>query len=588
MAKQAAAGPPVAGRERHRGVRITHVRSAPRPGSCGAGPAAGIAVSDRSANNSGVEPQNQQSVGSEKRGRRSGLLRSALWSWGGHLVFIVAGFVLPRAIDHTAGRELLGIWDFAWAIVGYFALIECGVSSSVNRYVAKHLAENDTAGLNRVVSSVLCIQMLVGLVILLVTLVTTWSLPMIWKDRVGAWVTDAQWLVFFLGLSMAVGFGFGAFAGVLTGCHRWDLYNGITAFWYAITQVAMLGSLFWTGSVRLLGCIYALGGVLITVSNLIAARRVCPGLEVRLRYADWPTMTTLIGFGGKTFMNGLARAFLYQTSNIFMATYLGPAALAIYSRPMALIQHLRGFTSKFANVLTPIASELQAAADHVSLQQLAVKVARFGVAIALPPVVFLSVLGGPVLGFWMGPDYRNDGLPLILALGHLGAIANLPLQTILTGLNYHGRPAIVAVGSAVVCAGLCWAVLAHFGGGASAVAVCVALTVTLSDGAYVTSWVCRKLDMRPLTFLRQVWVQPILCVIPFGLWLGAARAVCAPTIALLVGGIGGGILLCATYWRWILPAGLRERMRSRWVGLERGLRSTLGLGRKPGAAVAEP
>jgi hypothetical protein len=64
----------------------------------------------------------------------------------------------------------------------------------------------------------------------------------------------------------------------------------------------------------------------------------------------------MVGFGGKTFMNGLARSLLYQTSGLAMASVFGPIVLALYNRPLALVQVIRTFTSKFAHTLTPIAS----------------------------------------------------------------------------------------------------------------------------------------------------------------------------------------------------------------------------------------
>src|SRR5688500_952816 len=93
-------------------------------------------------------PSRQESWASATTPRRIGLLRNVLWSWGGHAVMIAAGFLLPRFIDREAGRDVLGVWDFSWSMVGYFSLIQLGIGASVNVYVAKHLADNDTKQLN--------------------------------------------------------------------------------------------------------------------------------------------------------------------------------------------------------------------------------------------------------------------------------------------------------------------------------------------------------------------------------------------------------------------------------------------------------
>jgi len=37
------------------------------------------------------------------------MFRNVIASWAGHLVFIIAGFVMPRQIDQTIGQVGLGI-----------------------------------------------------------------------------------------------------------------------------------------------------------------------------------------------------------------------------------------------------------------------------------------------------------------------------------------------------------------------------------------------------------------------------------------------------------------------------------------------
>ena len=72
---------------------------------------------------------------------RQQLVRNVFVSWLSQLVFIAAGFVMPRLIDHRLGQEMLGLWDLGWTIVAYFGLVQMGVVGSVNRYVAMHRAE---------------------------------------------------------------------------------------------------------------------------------------------------------------------------------------------------------------------------------------------------------------------------------------------------------------------------------------------------------------------------------------------------------------------------------------------------------------
>src|SRR5687768_777321 len=82
---------------------------------------------------------------------RERMVWNLMSGWGGHLVFVVAGFVMPRMIDRQSGQLALGVWDLCWSVVTYFGLANLGIGASVNRYVARYRATNDVEALRRTV-----------------------------------------------------------------------------------------------------------------------------------------------------------------------------------------------------------------------------------------------------------------------------------------------------------------------------------------------------------------------------------------------------------------------------------------------------
>ena len=98
---------------------------------------------------------------------RSQLVSNVLFTWGGQMVFFVSGFIMPRMIKEKLGTEVLGVWDFSWALIAYFRFVDMGVTASVNKYVARHWGKNEIEGVNRVVSSATFALALAALVILI-------------------------------------------------------------------------------------------------------------------------------------------------------------------------------------------------------------------------------------------------------------------------------------------------------------------------------------------------------------------------------------------------------------------------------------
>src|SRR4249919_614272 len=161
----------------------------------------------------------------DDRSGRDRLVWNVIASWAGHVVFIVAGFIMPRQIDRHVGQVGLGVWDFGWTTVNYFFLAQIGVGVSVNRYVARYRSARDTDGLSRMISSVVLLQFLAASIVLALTAASAYWLPFFFREDLRGEAEVATRVIALLGVSVAVRMASQPFSGVVTGCHRWDLHN---------------------------------------------------------------------------------------------------------------------------------------------------------------------------------------------------------------------------------------------------------------------------------------------------------------------------------------------------------------------------
>jgi len=473
----------------------------------------------------------------------------------------VAGFIMPRMIDRRLGQDLLGVWDFGWSLVGYFGLVQIGVQQSVNRYVARYRAAREMLGVNRVVSSAFCIQNAAASLVLGLTIGLSLLLPRLFGAKLGDNVGDAQWVVLFLGASIAVEMSLNSFNGVLTGCHRWDLHNLIKSGWHVATVAGMITALLWGGGVPSLACITFAGMVLACATRVIAAHRVCKGLRLRPSYVQWHTVKELFIFGGKTVITSFSNLLLNQTTSVLIVAYLGPATLALYARPRSIIYHINTLMCKMAMTLTPTASSLQGTDNLEDIRMLLIKSVRYSVYAVLPMVLTLVVFGGSIMEFWMGSSYVDGLVPAALAVGYLAAMAQTPIMMILVGLNAHGRAGIASLVAAMCSAGLVFLAIGPLGWGLVGAAIAVTLPLTVLNVVYLPSVVCRKVQLDLSQYLWAVAVRPTVYVIPFAVCLVVGRLVfdTEPLLGFVCGASVGGAILAVLYWRYVLPDRIKMR-----------------------------
>jgi O-antigen/teichoic acid export membrane protein len=486
---------------------------------------------------------------------RDRLVSNVIFGWGAHFVFIVAGFIMPRMIDRRLGQELLGVWDFAWSLVSYFGLVQAGIGSSVNRYVARYRAAGDICGVNRIVSSASCVLGVAGLLVLGLTVAVSLLLPQLFGARLEENVLEAQWVVFFLGIGLVIEISLSAFSGVLTGCHRWKLHNITKSGRHAATVTGMIVALLMGGGLQSLAVMSFAGLILAYATRVVLAHRVCKGLRLRPSFVGWEMIGKLFVFGGKTLIPSVSNLLLNHTTSILIMAFLGPAALALYARPRSLILHVSSLVHKMAYVLIPTTSSLQSMGDLKGIRDLLIKSVRYSFYMVLPMVLVLVVFGGPILQLWMGPRYANGLVPAILAVGYFATMVQIPTLMILGGLNAHGRAGIARFVASLCSVGLIFLALGYLEWGIVGTAAAVTLPLTIVNLVYLPLLICRRVELDMRQYLLSLAVRPVVHVLPFAICLVVARLVfnTEPLIGLLWGGAVGGTILAVLYWRYVLP-----------------------------------
>ncbi len=489
------------------------------------------------------------------------IVRNVLASWGGQLIFIIAGFILPRVIDNSLGAASLGVWDFAWSIISYFGLMQGGIGASVNRYVAKYRTEGNQQKVNESVSSAMSVQILAGFMVLASSALLAYYAPVLFGHQLEELTQETQWVIFLVGSGLAVQMFFDAFVGVITAHHRWDIHNAINAGVYMLTTIAMIIALLSGGGLIGLALANFCGTVVTELTRMFIAFRIAPDLKIRPRYVKFSTIKTQLAFGGKMLLPSISKLLMLQTVNILIMSYLGPALLALFARPMALIRHVNTIIGKYAFILTPIASSIQSKKNTEELRQMFIDTSRSSYYMTLPMILGLAFLGEELLYLWMGKDYATPYLISILAVGYLFTIAHSPVFSFLMGLNFHGRPGLARFVASLFVALSAFIVLEFFDGGLLSIALSIAIPLMIADGIYMPWFACKKLDIPFSTYYREVALRPLIILLPYTGALALSKVfIDKPGMTLLAGFIGGVVTVLPLYWRYVLPKGVKEKI----------------------------
>ncbi|WP_298941171.1 MATE family efflux transporter [uncultured Psychromonas sp.] len=484
-------------------------------------------------------------------------------SWASQLVLIFSGFIMPRLVDDKVGQAALGIWDFGWSFVSYLSLVGLGMGACFNRYVAKHRAAGEITLLNNVANSAVFVQLIFSVVTILCTVLFYTLLPIYFGESLAENTEIAQWVVLFLGLSVAVRMSSGSASGLLTGYHRWDIHNALHAGDSLLSITLMVAALYFTNlGVAGMAIGYLLSTIVFESLRFVFVYKICKEFNFNLRMANWNTCRQMLKFGIKSMLSNIPPIILLQTISIMLVSAIGPAALAVFARPMALTKQIKTFMTKFTLMLTPTTGSMQGAGDIKAVQALFINTTKLSFAFALPSLGFLFIYGDVILNYWMGPEYALWPLMMILACGQLLPMGQDTSIRILMGLNQHGRISIVAFIAIFVFFGIGL----YFSGlgdwELTTAALLFVIPMNIVYGFIVPIYTCRELKLSWFGYVHNSFIKPLIYILPFLGLLSWSRHLYQSneilTASLFL--VAAGLITLIIYFVYLVPVKMQNKL----------------------------
>jgi O-antigen/teichoic acid export membrane protein len=495
--------------------------------------------------------------------------RSVVANWTGQAVTVISGFVLPRLINDSISPAALGVWDFGWSMGSIISISELGMGSSACHHFAHFRALGDWKRLNSVLSAALAVVLCMAMMAAGITGVICALTPRFLHPQTSELVSCAQWMVVASGAAAALRMITQLYTGVLVGSHRFDLVNLSEVMADVSMVCAIFVSLLSGWGLRVMAiCIISRQLFDLFVKRALA-HRLCPALHLRLRWSDRVHLREVVVYGGKTLAATVATIVLNQAVVTIIMGFAGPAAVAMFSRPMALIRNTTSIVTGYTRVLVPRAGEFQAQGNQAGLANLLIDGTRNCLFVSLPIVVLLLAFGRPLLTVWMGKAYANPTVLVILCVGYLPFLAQRSTWHILFGMGVHGLVSVASLGGAFASVALGFLFIGFFQWGLPGASLAVALPMCIVNLWITPFAACRTAKCSPRRYLVGSLTRPCKAVFPFLAVLIAIRIlipnqVYASMLAALVIGVP---VLAISYWHTCLPHHTGDRIRPAWQRL---------------------
>jgi O-antigen/teichoic acid export membrane protein len=446
------------------------------------------------------------------------------------------GFLILPFLIGQLGREAYGFWTLIVATVGYFLVLDLGVSGAIGRLVAAHRAKNDIAAINVVISTTTILLLGVSAVVLILAFFI--QFPFFWLfDVPAAQQPDITRTLLVMGVGSALYFPPLAAYGMLWGYERFDAINLVEI----PTVLLRTGLTLWliNSHSPLAELAYIVVGV--SIAGYAARIAMCWWVEPRL--APRPGLfsrtvaSDLFVFGIWFSLLSFFRAITPNLAPFVIGHSLGARAVTTFTIPKMLTSYTTWLMISATQVAAPKAAVYHFGDNPQAQRELFITGGRYSWALTLFFLGGAVFLGFPLLSLWQSaPQPQEYRLLVILMLGEVIPLSQWITYNAILSMGKHRRLAIFGLFEAISIVLLAY-VLGRLWG-LEGVACAVAMTGFVFRGVLQVIYGCQLAGVSVLEYIRTVFVRILVVSAPAFAAMALLRVWITPDSWLLLFGVG--------------------------------------------------
>jgi O-antigen/teichoic acid export membrane protein len=403
----------------------------------------------------------------------------------------VSFFLMPFLI-HALGDRWYGMWALVGSITSYYALLDLGLTSAVNRYLARAFAREEKTDVNAVIVTALAIFGGIGASVLLVSVGVALGAGWFLHDPAEALVF--RQVVVILGADVALAFPFAVFNAALMAHYRFDVVSGLQLLALAVRTALIVHFISRGYSILALAVITLAVNLSSRLALVAAGRRLLPSLEFSRAHLCRTQARQLLGYGKYAFVAAAADRIRFQVDTVVVASFLGVGVVTHYAIAARLAQLFIDLMIRALGVVGPVFARIDALDDREQMRQTFLLAMRVSALASVTVAGGIIILGERFIELWIGYGYRDAYWPLVILTAALAVgLMQMPSVSFLYASARHKFFAYLSAGEALANLGLSIVLVQHYG--MIGVSLGTAIPLVVTKLILQPPYVCRALAL---------------------------------------------------------------------------------------------
>ena len=353
---------------------------------------------------------------------------------------------IPILINNL-GEEGFGIILFASIVVGYFNVLELGITDGVTKYVSQYLESKEYNKIQSIINTSLIFFIGIGFLVSLTLIIWVLSGGVSWLNLDPDLSVSSDKIFLFASVIALISWPQLLLKGIFKGIQDFITLNILIGIGRIISVVsAILAVIYTDWEIEYIFLLFNLDKIILTFIQFKILKKKLPFWKFSVFDFNKDTFRFIFSFSGWIMLGQLAVMLEYQSDQLVILSFLSASFLATYAVAFYLFRMIQQISGLAGSAVMPAISQLNESSNSSDIK----KIIFFGVKMHnlffVPITLTLFFIAEPFIKLWVGVKYLD-----YLWLIKLSIIFQLIWQSsalfgqIYLGLGYSRKPGIIGI-----------------------------------------------------------------------------------------------------------------------------------------------
>jgi O-antigen/teichoic acid export membrane protein len=356
------------------------------------------------------------------------LARNTAINFAGLLIPLGVAVIAVPVLIRSLGADRFGVLSLAWALIGYFAILDFGLGRALTQAASQALGAGDNERLRNLGVVAIATMFILGIIGgVVVAVLTPWlAYSVLEMDK--ALRPEAAISFYLLAASLPFVLATIGFRGLLEAHQHFGLATALRLPYAILNFVGPLLVLPLSRSLVPIVAVLVAGRLVMFVAHLVACLRRYPWL-ISGTPVDFSTLRPLLRDGGWMMVSNIVSPFMVYLDRFVIGALISMAAVTFYVTPSELTSKLLFIPASVLGVFFPaFAATYEQNKEYTAL--MFDRGNRLILISVYPVILFFVAFAHEILHVWVGPELaaRSATIMQLLAIGMLiNSMAQVPV-----------------------------------------------------------------------------------------------------------------------------------------------------------------